>query len=231
MIKGRNGTGSGPKETIRTREGALGIVNGTIQSRIEPSRALSHPPSPLTPSRARLIPGPDYCPPRRGCCTLYLSRFQPCTPRPGWSSRASKAPLITQPPAVSGSRIVLVIDDEEMVRTLVCRLLEEWGFKPVEADNGRTALQLARRLKGGLSMVITDLVMPHMDGYQFAQSFRQLYPEVPILFMTGKCPEALGDSLANEREQILFKPFDPDAFLDAVARLLESRINQRRVSA
>jgi CheY-like chemotaxis protein len=118
-----------------------------------------------------------------------------------------------------------------MVRTLVCRLLEEWGFKAMEAENGRTALQLARRLKGGLCMVITDLVMPHMDGYAFAQSFRQLYPEVPVLFMTGKCPETLEDTLSNGREQILFKPFDPDAFLDAIARLLESRINQRRASA
>jgi two-component system, cell cycle sensor histidine kinase and response regulator CckA len=118
-----------------------------------------------------------------------------------------------------------------MVRALVCRLLEEWGFKAAEADSGRTALQLARKLKGGLSLVITDLVMPQMDGYQFAQSFRQLYPEVPILFMTGRCPEALQDRLADEREQILFKPFDPDAFLEAVARLLEARINQGRVSA
>jgi two-component system, cell cycle sensor histidine kinase and response regulator CckA len=147
------------------------------------------------------------------------------------SSQASKALLITQPPAVSGSRTVLVIEDEEMVRTLVCRLLKEWGFKAEEADNGKTALQLARRLKGGLCMVITDLVMPHMDGYEFARSFRQLYPEVPVLFMTGKCPESLEGTLSNEREQILFKPFDPDAFLDAVARLLESRLNQRRVSA
>jgi two-component system, cell cycle sensor histidine kinase and response regulator CckA len=118
-----------------------------------------------------------------------------------------------------------------MVRTLVCRLLEEWGFKVVEADNGRTALQLARRLNGGLSMVITDLVMPYMDGYEFAKAFRQLHPNVPILFMTGKCPTALVGGLSSEREQILFKPFDPDAFLDAVARLLESRVNQRQVSA
>ncbi len=51
-----------------------------------------------------------------------------------------------------------------MVRTLVCRLLEEWGFKAVEADNGRTALQLARKLNGGLSMVISDLSMPIWMG-------------------------------------------------------------------
>ncbi len=59
----------------------------------------------------------------------------------------------------------------------------------------------------------------------------QLYPDVPILFMTGQCPAALEDSLSNQREQILFKPFNPDGFLEAVARLLESRVNHKRVSA
>ena len=135
------------------------------------------------------------------------------------------------PPAVERFRTVLVIDDEPMVRTLVCRLLEEWGFKAVEADNGRTALQLARKLNGRLSMVITDLSMPYMDGYEFAQAFRPLYPDVPILFMTGNSPSALAGGLSREPERVLFKPFDPDAFLDAVARLLESRINHRQVSA
>ena len=126
---------------------------------------------------------------------------------------------------------ILVVDDEPMVRTLLCQLLEEWGFEAAGADNGKTALQLARKLKGALSMVITDLVMPQMDGYDFAQAFRQLYPDVPILFMTGQCPAALEDSLSNQREQILFKPFNPDGFLEAVARLLESRVNNKQVSA
>jgi two-component system, cell cycle sensor histidine kinase and response regulator CckA len=138
---------------------------------------------------------------------------------------------MTAPFAVAGSRTVLVIDDEAMVRLVVCRLLEEWGFKAVQADNGRTALHLARKLNGALSMVITDLLMPHMDGYEFANVFRALYPDVPILFMTGQSSTALAGSLPGDREQLLFKPFDPDSFLDAVARLLESRINQRRVSA
>jgi CheY-like chemotaxis protein len=130
-----------------------------------------------------------------------------------------------------GSRTVLVIDDEPMVRVLVCRLLEEWGFKALEADNGRAGLQLARELGGAIGMVITDLVMPFMDGYEFATAFRSLYPQVPILFMTGKAPSGLLGGLSTRPEQILFKPFDPDAFLDAVARLLESRVNERQVSA
>ena len=133
---------------------------------------------------------------------------------------------MTAPLLSAGSRTVLVVDDEPLVRVVVGRLLEEWGFKAVEADNGKTALQLARRLNGGLSMVITDLVMPYMDGFEFALAFRRLYPDVPILFMTGRAPANLLGSLAP-REQLLFKPFDPDTFLDAVARLLESRINER----
>jgi CheY-like chemotaxis protein len=126
---------------------------------------------------------------------------------------------------------ILIVDDEPMVRLVVGRLLEEWNFRVLEADNGTTALQVARDFKGGLSLVITDLVMPYMDGCEFARAFRPLYPEVPILFMTGKCPNALIGSFFDPAENLVFKPFDPDTFLDVVARLLESHINQRRVTA
>ena len=138
---------------------------------------------------------------------------------------------MTAPFQLAGSRTVLVIDDEPMVRVLVGRLLEEWGFKVAEADNGKTGLEIARKLDGGLTMVITDVAMPMMDGYEFAKSFRQLCPDVPILFITGRCPSALVGGMSSGREQLLFKPFDPDTFLDAVARILESRMNSQRVSA
>jgi CheY-like chemotaxis protein len=126
---------------------------------------------------------------------------------------------------------ILIVDDEPMVRLVVGRLLEEWDFKVLEADNGRSALRLAQDLKGQLSLVITDLVMPYMDGCEFADAFRPLYPDVPILFMTGKCPNAMVGSFFDPAENLLFKPFDADTFLDVVARLLESHINHRRVSA
>ena len=138
---------------------------------------------------------------------------------------------MTAASGVAVSRTILVVDDEPMVRLVVCRLLKEWGFDVVEADNGKTALQIARKLKGALSMVITDLAMPYMDGYEFAHAFRPLYPQVPILFMTGVSPNALVGSLSARGEHLLFKPFDPDTFLDTVARLLESRINEGRVPA
>jgi CheY-like chemotaxis protein len=126
---------------------------------------------------------------------------------------------------------ILIVDDEPMVRLVVGRLLEEWDFRVLEADNGRTALEVARDFDRALSLVITDLIMPYMDGLEFARAFRPLYPEVPILFMTGKCPNAVVGSFFDPAENLIFKPFDPDTFLDTVARLLESHINQRQVTA
>ncbi len=126
---------------------------------------------------------------------------------------------------------ILIVDDEPMVRLVVGRLLEEWDFKVLEAENGRSALRVAQEFRGQLSLVITDLVMPYMDGCAFADAFRPLHPDVPILFMTGKCPNALVGTFFDPTENLLFKPFDPDTFLDVVARVLESHINHGRVSA
>ncbi|HEV7365982.1 MAG TPA: response regulator [Gemmatimonadales bacterium] len=129
------------------------------------------------------------------------------------------------------SRTILVVDDEPMVRSVVGRLLQRWGFEVVEADNGKSALLLARNLNGQLCLVITDLAMPHMDGYQFASAFSPLYPDVPVLFVTGKCPNELMGDLSSMQDRLLFKPFHPDALLGAVARLLESKTSQREISA
>jgi two-component system, cell cycle sensor histidine kinase and response regulator CckA len=128
------------------------------------------------------------------------------------------------------SQTVLVVDDEPMVRSTVCRLLEEWGFTALEAGNGEEALRLAQAEKGDLALVVTDLLMPLMDGYEFARAFRPLFPTVPILFMTGNSSQA-EDTFSGKSEQLLFKPFGPDVFIETVGRLLESRVNATRRSA
>jgi two-component system cell cycle sensor histidine kinase/response regulator CckA len=122
--------------------------------------------------------------------------------------------------------VVLVVDDEPGIRTVLARLLEAWDFKVVEAEGGPAALEAARRLNGAISMVITDVVMPDMDGYELAGAFRTIYPSVPILFISGY-PDATVGWRPNSMEQLIFKPFNPDEFLNAVARLLQSRIHER----
>jgi CheY-like chemotaxis protein len=125
------------------------------------------------------------------------------------------------------SQTVLVVDDEPVVRSIVCRLLEEWGFGALEAADGEEALRLAQAEDGDLALVVTDLLMPRMDGYEFARAFRPLYPSVPILFITGNSERSV-DPLSGKGEQLLFKPFDPDVFIETVGRLLESRVNETR---
>ena len=113
---------------------------------------------------------------------------------------------------------VLLVDDDELVRNLLCRLLENTGYVVAEADNGASALQATRRLDGSLSLVVTDINMPVMDGLEFARALRKTDAKMPILFIT-----ALDPALINEISppaQALPKPFLPDDFLEAVTRLV-----------
>ena len=117
---------------------------------------------------------------------------------------------------------VLLVDDEELLRRLLSRMLLEAGFTVVDAENGRQALEIARDLDGQLGLVVTDLHMPVMDGLEFAREFRPIRPSVPILFITGRdLPERSASGHAWD-EDVLRKPFAAEVFLDAVTRLASS---------
>ena len=112
---------------------------------------------------------------------------------------------------------ILLVDDEELVRQLLARLLRESGFGVEEADNGASALQTARRLDGSLSLVVTDINMPVMDGLEFARALRMTDGKVPFLFITAIDPALVTE--AGFTAEVLVKPFTPDAFLGLVGRL------------
>jgi len=113
---------------------------------------------------------------------------------------------------------VLLVDDEELVRQLLARLLTYADYAVEEAENGASGLQAARRLDGSLSLIVTDINMPVMDGLEFARAVRRTDPSIPFLFITAVDP-----ALINEpglRAEILAKPFTPDDFLEVVARMI-----------
>ena len=112
---------------------------------------------------------------------------------------------------------VLLVDDEELVRTLLAHILSDAGFQVEEADNGASGLQAARRLDGSVSLVITDINMPVMDGLEFARALRATDKQVPFLFITALDPALVRG--AGFKAEILPKPFTPEAFLETVARL------------
>lgn len=115
-------------------------------------------------------------------------------------------------------QIVLLVDDEEELRQMLARILQDCGVRVVEAANGAAALQLARRLNGSLSLVVTDINMPVMDGLEFARAFRVTDTRVPFLFITGSADPALFAEIAVDGG-VLPKPFTAETFLEAVGRV------------
>jgi two-component system, cell cycle sensor histidine kinase and response regulator CckA len=112
---------------------------------------------------------------------------------------------------------VLLVDDEQLLRDLLSRILSDAGFMVAEAADGRAALEVADRLDGALRLVVTDIHMPVMTGPEFVREFRPRFPDIPVLYMTGRATPILEDGVGGE---LLQKPFTVDAFLALVRRTL-----------
>jgi len=109
--------------------------------------------------------------------------------------------------------------------------LECAGFCVLSANNGEAALLVARGLST-IGLVLTDIHMPVMDGFEFARAYSALHPSTPILFMTGALPEgSSGVSLLEVGGRLLLKPFDPDILLEAVNAALTYGLSARRTPA
>ncbi len=115
---------------------------------------------------------------------------------------------------------VLLVEDEEIVRRLVARLLEEQGHTVMQADDPAHALELCTTHAGDLDLLVTDIIMPGMNGRDLGRHARQLIPGLAILYMSGHTDLALRsiDEL-DERETFLPKPFTPDNLLRVMAEI------------
>ena len=117
----------------------------------------------------------------------------------------------------TSSPTILVVDDEELLRALLSRILLDAGLTVAEAPNGRVALDLADQLRDSLRLVVTDIQMPVMTGPQFVREFRPRYPDVPVLYITGRTASVPDDDYG---ERLLQKPFTGETFLARVRGLL-----------
>lgn len=85
---------------------------------------------------------------------------------------------------------ILLVDDEQPVRVVLRRALEKVGCVVHEAEDGAAALERALELGGDVDAVITDLVMPRMNGTELGARLRHLFPSVPVIYMSGYAPDA-----------------------------------------
>jgi len=116
-----------------------------------------------------------------------------------------------------GMATVLVIDDEPLVQMALADLLEEARHTAILARAGRSALDdLAA---GGYDLVITDLNMPEVSGWDVARWMATHRPEVPVIAISGRIVEGLDDTWLKRFSAFLAKPLDETVLLDHVARL------------
>ncbi|WP_164117037.1 response regulator [Sphingorhabdus sp. Alg239-R122] len=118
-----------------------------------------------------------------------------------------------------GSGTLLLVEDEAMVRAVAQRALERQGYTVLTANDGEEGLERLRS-NAEIDLVISDVVMPNMDGPKMAEQIRQTYPELPILFMSGYAEEQLRKSIDISNMHFLPKPFSVTQIAEAVQEAL-----------
>ena len=129
---------------------------------------------------------------------------------------------IAEPPG--GSETILLVEDEEDVRSLVRRILGERGYTMLEAGHPGDALEIATRHTDKIHLLLTDVVMPGMSGPALARVLADARPEMAVLFMSGYTDNAVVRHDMIEAEQAYIqKPFSPDDLARAVRRILDAK--------
>jgi two-component system cell cycle sensor histidine kinase/response regulator CckA len=118
-----------------------------------------------------------------------------------------------------GSGTVLLVEDEPMVRTVAERALTRHGYSVVTANNGSEALEILNR-GDEFVLLISDVVMPEMDGPTMVRAARESRPELPVLFMSGYAEEQLRKSIDLDQVAFLPKPFSVQELAEAARKAL-----------
>jgi CheY-like chemotaxis protein len=122
----------------------------------------------------------------------------------------------------SRKETLLLVDDEAAVRESVRRLLERHGYTVIEAQNGADAIRLYNGTAAGVDLVLTDLTMPGMDGYELAEQLRSRHPGLKVLFMSGYAERLMTSDRATQAGTgYVEKPFSVDTLLRRLREVLE----------
>jgi CheY-like chemotaxis protein len=120
--------------------------------------------------------------------------------------------------------LILVIDDEEYIREAAHEILESSGFRVVTASNGRHGVEVFRQHRGEVSAIITDLMMPEMDGVAAIRAVRALSADVPIIAASGMTSGKVGESQAAGANLFISKPFTAEKLLASLHRVLMTKV-------
>jgi len=132
----------------------------------------------------------------------------------------AKAPLKAIHAHGNGERI-LIVEDEAMLRDTTKLILESNGYVVITAADGRQALALFKQEAGAVKLVVSDVIMPEMDGIRLVKALRKIDPNLPIVVSSGQIQDFdRGTLAALGVNEVLTKPYGPDKLLTTLHTLL-----------
>ena len=132
-------------------------------------------------------------------------------------------PKVAAPTSPAKGRI-LVVEDEEAVRELVCSVLSDHGYDVASAEDGRRAMTLAQEQSYEFDLLVSDVVMPHVSGPEVARQLLIHRPDLRVLFMSGYAEDAFSRGDLARDAEILPKPFTPQRLLERVEEALSAEV-------
>lgn len=146
---------------------------------------------------------------------IYLPRVEEKAEKLEKDRRALQIP--------GGTETILLVEDEEIVRNLALKILKRLGYKTLPADSGGDALVLAEQHAAPIHLLLTDVVMPGMNGRQLAERLAKIHPETKVLYSSGYTENAIAHhGVIDKGLNFIGKPYAPRALAEAIRKALSA---------
>mgnify|MGYP000864419661 CR=1 FL=1 len=150
--------------------------------------------------------------------TIYL----PCDQH----SEVEPAKKEADEPLPRGTETILLAEDSKRIREMVAQVLAEFGYTVITAVDGKDAVRLFTENSELVNLLLFDLVMPQLGGYEAYQQIKQIRPDIPIIFSTGYAPQVAAEKLTVEQmNQLIHKPYAIVTLLKTVRSRLDAQEN------
>jgi CheY-like chemotaxis protein len=142
------------------------------------------------------------------------------------AGKAAKALIagVPVPPTRRGEETILLAEDEPAVLKMTRKMLESMGYTVLAASTPAEAIQMAREHAGEIALLLTDVVMPEMNGRDLARNILALHPRVKRLFMSGYTADVIAQhGVLDKGTHLIYKPFSREDLADKVRQVLDSQ--------
>ncbi len=130
-------------------------------------------------------------------------------------------------PSATGTETVLIVEDEEMIRTMLKEGLKQYGYKVLVANEAQEGLEVCASEQGDIDVLISDVIMPQINGAEFLDEARRLQPAAACILMSGYTDSVLEDSgLELGKVPLLQKPFE----IEKLARMVRTQLDERSIA-